>query len=56
MQDVVRASQELERTFSESPLGQILSLLRTSGLVYRNRRRRYSLAVPLLDYFIQRQL
>ena len=55
VQDVVRASQELERSFSPSHVGQMLSLLCDSGLVYRNRRGRYSLAVPLLDDFIQRQ-
>ena len=55
VQDVVRASQELERAFSPSHVGQMLSLLCDSGLVYRNRRGRYSLAVPLLDDFIQRQ-
>lgn len=55
VQDVVRASQDLERAFSPSHVGQMLSLLCDSGLVYRNRRGRYSLAVPLLDDFIQRQ-
>ena len=55
VQDVVRASQELERSFSPSHVGQMLSLLCDAGLVYRNRRGRYSLAVPLLDDFIQRQ-
>ena len=55
VQDVVRASQVLERRFSASHAGQMLSLLCDSGLVYRNRRGRYSLAVPLLDDFIQRR-
>ena len=55
VQDVVRASQEIERRFSASHVGQMLSLLCDAGLVYRNRRGRYSLAVPLLDDFIQRQ-
>ena len=55
VQDVVRASQDLERSFSSSHVGQMLSLLCDAGLVYRNRRGRYLLAVPLLDDFIQRQ-
>ena len=55
VQDVVRASSSLERPFSASHVGQILSSLCDSGFVYRNRRGRYSLAVPLLDGFIKRQ-
>ena len=55
VQDVVKASSSLERPFSASHVGQILSSLCDSGFVYRNRRGRYSLAVPLLDGFIKRQ-
>ena len=55
VQDVVNASQPLERPFSASHVAQMLSALCDSGLVYRNRRGRYSLAVPLLDGFIRRQ-
>lgn len=55
VQDLVRASSALERPFSASHVGQILSSLCDSGFVYRNRRRRYSLAMPLLDGFIMRQ-
>ena len=55
VQDVVKASSCLERPFSASHVGQILSSLCDSGFVYRNRRGRYSLAVPLLDGFIKRQ-
>ena len=55
VQDVVSASQPLERPFSASHVAQMLSALCDSGLVYRNRRGRYSLAVPLLDGFIRRQ-
>ena len=55
VQDVVNASQPLDRPFSASHVAQMLSALCDSGLVYRNRRGRYSLAVPLLDGFIRRQ-
>lgn len=55
VQDVVRASQRLERKFSASQVGQMLAALCDYGLVYRNRRGRYLLAIPLLDDFIQRQ-
>ena len=55
VQEVVKASSSLERPFSASHVGQILSSLCDSGFVYRNRRGRYSLAVPLLDGFIKRQ-
>jgi hypothetical protein len=34
----------------------MLSTLSEAGLVYRNRWGKYSLAVPLLDQFIKRQL
>lgn len=55
VQDVVNASKGLKRRFSASHVAQILSALGDSGFVYRNRRGRYSLAVPLLDGFIRRQ-
>ena len=54
VQDLVKASASSERPFSASHVGQILSSLCDSGFVYRNRRGRYSLAVPLLDGFIKR--
>ena len=56
LQDVVHASGQLDRPFSGSTAGQMLAALCDSGLVYRNRRGRYSLAVPLLDDFILRQM
>ena len=55
VQDLVKASSGMDRPFSASHVGQILSSLCDSGFVYRNRRGRYSLAVPLLDGFIRRQ-
>lgn len=56
LRDVVQASGQLDRPFSGSTAGQMLAALCDSGLVYRNRRGRYSLAVPLLDDFILRQM
>ena len=56
LQDVVQASAKLDRPFSGSTAGQMLAALCDAGLVYRNRRGRYSLAVPLLDDFILRQM
>ena len=46
----------LERPFSGSQISQMLASLSDAGLVYKNRWGRYSLAVPLLDQFILRQL
>ena len=45
----------LEKGFSPSHVSQMLDKLTEAGLVYKNRRGRYSLAVPLLDDFIRRQ-
>lgn len=56
VQDVVQASGQMDQPFSSSTAGQMLAALCDSGLVYRNRRGRYSLAVPLLDAFILRQM
>lgn len=55
VQDVVEASKRSARPFSPSHVGQMLATLSASGLVYKNRWGRYSLAVPLLDEFILRQ-
>jgi len=57
VQQVVRRSRELlDRPFSSSHANQMLAALGRSGLVYKNRHGRYSLAVPLLSQFIRRQL
>lgn len=57
LQELIEAAKRrLERPFSASHANQMLAALITSGLVYKNRHGRYSLAVPLLDQFIQRQL
>src|ERR1700758_3462980 len=43
------------KAFTPSHLSQMLSVLAEAGLVYKNRHGKYSLAVPLLGQFIQRQ-
>jgi len=56
VQEVVLASQEtLRKPFTASHISQMLANLSDSGLVYKNRYGKYSLAVPLLSQFIQRQ-
>lgn len=56
VQEVVNASKEiLEKGFSSSHVNQMLLSLADAGLVYKNRYGKYSLAVPLLSSFIQRQ-
>jgi DNA-binding IclR family transcriptional regulator len=57
VQEVVAASQAnpLRKPFTSSHISQMLSTLAEVGLVYKNRHGKYSLAVPLLGEFIQRQ-
>lgn len=55
VQEVVGASQTLRKPFTSSHVSQMLSTLAEVGLVYKNRHGKYSLAVPLLGQFIQRQ-
>jgi hypothetical protein len=56
VQEVVATSQDLSRKpFNSSHVSQMLSALAEAGLVYKNRHGKYSLAVPLLGQFIQRQ-
>jgi DNA-binding IclR family transcriptional regulator len=56
VQEVVANSQDGGRKpFTSSHVSQMLSALAESGLVYKNRHGKYSLAVPLLGQFIQRQ-
>jgi hypothetical protein len=56
VQEVVAASNEhLLKPFTASHVSQMLSSLSEAGLVYKNRHGKYSLAVPLLGQFIQRQ-
>ncbi|HZR60318.1 MAG TPA: hypothetical protein VFA80_05175 [Xanthobacteraceae bacterium] len=56
VQEVVAASNDyLSKPFTASHVSQMLSTLSEAGLVYKNRHGKYSLAVPLLGQFIQRQ-
>lgn len=56
VQDIIEsnANAQLDRPFSASHVNQMLAALAESGLVYKNRHGRYSLAVPLLASFIRR--
>jgi hypothetical protein len=57
VQEIVEKSRVvLEKPFSSSHVNQMLASLCNAGLVYKNRWGKYSLAVPLLDQFIRRQL
>lgn len=56
VKDIVKVSKKLlKKAFSASHIGQLLVELGDSGLIYRSRHGRYSLAVPLLSQFIRRQ-
>ena len=56
VQEVVQKSKgRLEKSFSGSHVTQMLSSLSQTGLVYKNRHGKYTLAVPLLGRFIRRQ-
>ncbi|MDR2092043.1 MAG: ATP-binding protein [Azoarcus sp.] len=56
VQEIVVESREvLDKGFSASHVNQMLGSLSESGLVFKNRLGRYSLAVPLLSQFIRRQ-
>ena len=55
VQEIVEKSRlTLKRPFGNSQVSQMLATLSDSGLVYKNRWGKYSLAVPLLDQFILR--
>jgi hypothetical protein len=60
--DVVEKSRELKavrtivKAFTTSHVGQMLAALAQSGVVYKNRHGRYSLAIPLFGRFIRRQM
>lgn len=56
VQEAVQSSKDaLRKGFTASHVSQMLSTLAEAGLVYKNRHGKYSLAVPLLSEFIQRQ-
>jgi hypothetical protein len=57
VQKVVKlAKQILDKGFSASQVNQMLVTLGEMGLVYKNRRGKYSFAVPMFSDFIRRQL
>lgn len=54
--DVSKSSEKLlKKPLSGSHINQMLKKLSEQGLIYKNRRGKYSFAVPLLDRFIKRQ-
>ena len=57
VQGIVSLSREMQeiKGFGASHVNQMLATLSDMGLVYKNRRGRYSFAVPLLGDFIRRQ-
>lgn len=55
VQEAVDASKQLDKSFSNSHVNQMLNKMIDSGIIYKNRHGRYSFAVPLLDKFIIRQ-
>jgi hypothetical protein len=57
VQSIVEASKaKLSKPFSASHVNQMLNSLADAGLIFRNRHGRYSLAVPLLNRFINRHI
>jgi hypothetical protein len=57
VQDIVRTSEDiLEKPFKNASAGMMLKTLTELGFVFRNRRGKYSFAVPLLNDFIVRQM
>ena len=57
VQDVVENSKELlEKAFTTSSAAMMLQKLVESSFVFRNRRGKYSFAIPLLDQFILRNM
>jgi hypothetical protein len=56
VQEVVEGSKvSLHKPFQQSHVSKMLKELADAGLVYKNRWGKYSLAVPLMSQFIQRQ-
>jgi len=57
VQEIANSSKDvLEKPFKASQINQMLLSLSDSGLVFKNRFGKYSLAVPLLSRFIRRQI
>ena len=56
VQEIVEMSVALLNTgFGSSHVNQMLGTFANAGLVYKNRRGKYSFAVPLMAGFIRRQ-
>ncbi len=53
---IVKSREVLGKPFSASHINQMLAALCQAGLVYKKRWGKYSLAVPLMDEFIRRQI
>jgi hypothetical protein len=57
VQDIVDMSKSLlEKPFSSASAGMMLKTLTDNEFIFRNRRGKYALAVPLLDRFIRRHM
>lgn len=56
VQEIVLQAKQLPKPFGGSQVSRMLADLAEAGLVYKNRHGKYSLAVPLLDQFIRRQM
>jgi len=56
VQEIVETSKSTEQAFSNSHANQMLTALFNKGMVFKNRHGKYSLAVPLLDEYIQRRM
>ena len=53
--EIVVKAKGSTKPFSNSHVNQMLNILISKGLVFKNRYGKYSLSVPLLDRFIRRQ-
>jgi len=57
VQEIVEgnANRALAKPFGSSHVSQMLVVLASAGLVYKNRHGKYSFAVPLMGDFVKRQ-
>ena len=56
VQEIVNMSQKTKHAFSNSHVNQMLTALYEKGMVFKNRRGKYVLALPLLDEYILRRM
>lgn len=54
--EIEKGSLGLDLPFSKPQISVMLKSLIKAGLIYKNRRGRYSFAVPMFSYFIKREL